>query len=308
MTTAATDPPAAAVAAPEPFWLEGLGLEVRFRDAGGVRTRCLEAGSGPPVLVLHGIEASAENHIRNLAALARGRRVIAPDLLGHGLTDKPDAGYDVADYTRHVLALMDGLGIERADVVGQSLGGWIGCRLALEAPERVGRLVLNTMAGLPIEDEEGWRAFAGLVERSDDAMRTLDPDRIRRRMEWIVADPETVTDELVALRRRFWAQESWQRIAGRVVRLLTRERYEPQQIGPAELARIAAPTLLVWTEANPVHGVAAAEAALARLPHGELAVVEDAAHWPQFEQPAAFNRLVGRFLSLDAGGAAAAEA
>lgn len=294
-----------ATSAPSPFWLEALGTEVRFHDVDGVRTRCLETGSGAPVVVLHGIEASAENHIRNLSALAAGRRVIAPDLLGHGLTAKPDSGYDVADYGAHVLALMDALGIERADVVGQSLGGWIACWLALNAPERVGKLVLNTMAGLPIEDEDGWASFAGLVGRSDEAMRTLDPAMIRRRLEWIVADPVTVTDELVSLRRRFWSQDGWQRIAGRVIRLLTLERYEPQQIGRAELERIDAPTLLVWTGANPVHGLDAAEAAVARLPRGELVVVDDAAHWPQFEQPESFNSFVDTFLSTDAGGAAA---
>jgi pimeloyl-ACP methyl ester carboxylesterase len=297
MATAASDPSATTSPAPAPFWLEALGTDVRFHDAGGVRTRCLEIGSGAPVVVLHGVEASAENHIRNLSALAEGRRVIAPDLLGHGLTDKPDAGYDVADYGAHVLALMDARGIVRADIVGQSLGGWIACWLALNAPDRVGKLVLNTMVGLPIEDESGWASFAGLVERSDEAMRTLDPETIRRRLEWIVADPATVTDELVFLRRRFWSDDGWQRIAGRVIRLLTRERYERQQIGPADLERIAAPTLLVWTRANPVHGLDAAEAAVARLPRGELVVVDDAAHWPQFEQPQRFNAFVRRFLS-----------
>lgn len=287
------------------FWLEAFGTEIHFHDAGGVRTRCLELGSGPPLVVLHGIEASAENHIRNLAALAAGHRVIAPDLLGHGLTDKPDSGYDIADYGAHVLALMDGLGIEQADVVGQSLGGWIGCWLALNAPERVGKLVLNTMVGLPVDDETGWDSFEGLVGRSDEAMRTLDPEGIRRRLEWIVTDAATVTDELAELRRTLWAQPGWQRIAGRVIRLLTRERYEPQQILVADLERIECPTLLVWTAANPVHGLDSAERALAHLQRGELVVIDDAAHWPQFEQPARFNSAVRAFLSVNAGGATA---
>ncbi len=279
------------------YWLDALGVEVRYRDAGLVRTRCLEAGSGPPLLVLHGIEASAENHLRNLAALGSVRRVIAPDLLGHGLTDKPDCPYDVEDYASHVLDLLDALEIEHADLLGQSLGGWIACRLALDHPERVGRIVLNTMAGLPIPDDEGRRAFADLVERSGQAMRSLDPDMIRRRMEWIVADPSCITDELVELRRRIWAQEDWQRVAATVIGLLTPARYEPQQIGPDELAEIAAPTLLVWTAANPVHGLDAATQAAGALPNGELVVIDGAAHWPQFERPAAFDDAVVSFLS-----------
>jgi 2-hydroxy-6-oxonona-2,4-dienedioate hydrolase len=281
----------------ETFWLEGFGIEVRYRDAGGIRTRCLETGSGPPLLVLHGIEASAENHIRNLGALGSVRRVIAPDLLGHGLTEKPDCPYEIEDYVGHVLALLDSLEIDRADVVGQSLGGWIACRLALEASDRVECLVLNTMAGLPIPDEAGRQAFEDLVARSGEAMRSLDPSVIRRRLEWIVADPGCITDEVVELRRRIWSQPGWQRIAKRVIGLLTPARYEPQQIGPDELAAIEAPALLVWTAANPVHGLDAATQAVAELPRGELVVIDGAAHWPQFERPDAFDSAVTTFLS-----------
>lgn len=278
------------------LWLEALGVEVRFRDAGGIRTRCLEAGAGAPAILLHGIEASAENHARNLVALGTRRRVVAPDLLGHGLTDKPDSRYDVADYGRHVLALMDALEIERADIVGQSLGGWIACWLALEAPERVGALVLNTMVGTPVPGGDGWEIFAGLVERSAKATASLDRALIRRRLEWVVADPAIVTDELVELRRRLWSQPGWQRIAARVVALLTPERYLPQQLDDAALARIEAPALVLWTRANPVHGLDAAERTVAALPHAALAIVEQAGHWPQFEQPDDFNAAVLDFL------------
>jgi 2-hydroxy-6-oxonona-2,4-dienedioate hydrolase len=285
------------------LWLDGFGIEIRYRDAGGVRTRCLETGNGAPLLILHGIEASAENHLGNLEALGRVRRVIAPDLLGHGLTEKPDCPYDIEDYVGHVLELLDELEIDRADVLGQSLGGWIACRLALNAPERVGRIVLNTMAGLPIPDDEGRRAFEELVARSGEAMRTLDSAVIRRRLEWIVADPSCITDEVVELRRRIWSQPGWQRVAANVIGLLTPARYEPQQIGPDELRAIESPTLLVWTERNPVHGLDAATQAVAELPQGELVVIDGAAHWPQFERPEAFDSAVGSFLSETLGNA-----
>jgi 2-hydroxy-6-oxonona-2,4-dienedioate hydrolase len=120
---------------------------------------------------------------------------------------------------------------------------------------------------------------------------------IRRRLEWIVADPGCITDELVELRRRIWSQPGWQRIAKRVIGLLTPARYEPQQIGPDELAAIEAPALLVWTAANPVHGLDAATQAVAELPRGELVVIDGAAHWPQFERPDAFDSAVTTFLS-----------
>jgi 2-hydroxy-6-oxonona-2,4-dienedioate hydrolase len=281
--------------APETLWLQALGTEVRYRLAGDVRTRCLETGDGATAIALHGIEASAENHAANLRALGTTRRVVAPDLLGHGFTARPDCAYDVADYGRHILALMDALDVERADLIGQSLGGWIACWLALNAPGRVRSLVLNTMVGLPVEQESSWESLAALVQQSMKAMASLEPELIRSRLEWIVVDPGTVTDELVALRRRLWQDESWQRVAARVITLLTPERYVPQQIGWDDLARIEAPTLVVWTRANPGHGLEVGERVASALPDGRLTVIEQAGHWPQFEQPAAFNAAVAGF-------------
>lgn len=281
--------------APGTLWLQALGTEVRYRLAGDVRTRCLETGDGATAIALHGIEASAENHARNLRALGTTRRVVAPDLLGHGFTARPDCAYDVADYGRHVLALMDALGVERADLIGQSLGGWIACWLALNAPGRIRSLVLNTIVGLPVEQESGWESFAALVQQSRQAMASLEPELIRSRLEWIVVNPSTVTDELVALRRRLWQDEGWQRVAGRVITLLTPERYIPQQIGWEDLARIEVPTLVVWTRANPGHGLDVAERMVSALVDARLTVIEQAGHWPQFEQPAAFNAAVAEF-------------
>jgi pimeloyl-ACP methyl ester carboxylesterase len=279
----------------ETLWLQALGTEVRYRDAAGVRTRCLETGEGATAIVLHGIEASAENHVRNLRALGAARRIVAPDLLGHGFTDRPDCAYDVADYGRHVLSLMDALGLESADLIGQSLGGWIACWLALNAPGRVRSLVINTMVGLPVEHDGGWESFAALVNQSTRAMASLDPDLIRSRLAWIVLDPGIVTDELVALRRRLWQEEGWQRVAARVITLLTPERYVPQQIGWEDLGRIEVPALVIWTRANPGHGLEVAERVVSALSDARLTVIEQAGHWPQYEQPAAFNAAVVDF-------------
>jgi 2-hydroxy-6-oxonona-2,4-dienedioate hydrolase len=82
-----------------------------------------------------------------------------------------------------------------------------------------------------------------------------------------------------------------------VIGLLAPERYERQQIAPDELAQIEAPALLVWTPANPVHGLDAATQAAAALRRGELVVIDDAAQWPQFERPEAFNAAVSTFLA-----------
>ena len=109
----------------------------------GLRLRYLEwPGDGEPVVLIHGLTASA----RSLAALAEGlapaHRVIAPDLRGRGRSDKPEHGYSYAHHTADLVALLDQLGIARAAVVGHSLGALIGVYLAAHQPARVSRLVL----------------------------------------------------------------------------------------------------------------------------------------------------------------------
>src|SRR5205085_1365087 len=80
------------------IWVDLLGAEVRFRDAGGLRTRSIEAGEGEPLILLHGSGGHAEAYSRNVLPLANDFRVHAVDMIGHGLTDKPESGYRARDY------------------------------------------------------------------------------------------------------------------------------------------------------------------------------------------------------------------
>src|SRR5215210_513168 len=98
------------------FWLQTLGGEVRYYDAAGVRTRCLEAGSGPPLVLLHGTGGHAESWIRNVLPLAAQFHVYAIDMVGHGFTDKPALGYTPRDYAAHVVAFLDAVGVAKAHV------------------------------------------------------------------------------------------------------------------------------------------------------------------------------------------------
>jgi 2-hydroxy-6-oxonona-2,4-dienedioate hydrolase len=134
------------------FWLEMLGAEVRYYAAAGVRTRSLEAGSGPPLVLLHGTGGHAESWIRNVVPLGAHFRVYAIDMVGHGLSAKPPLDYTPRDYAAHLVAFLDAAGIARAHVTGESLGGWVALWLALDHPQRVDRLILNTAAGLKLTD------------------------------------------------------------------------------------------------------------------------------------------------------------
>ena len=191
------------------IWVDLLGAQVRYLGSQW-STRVIEAGAGPALLLLHGVGGHAEAFSRNVVRLGQGRRAIAMDLLWHGLSSKPAYvdGQDIPAYANQVLDLLDSEGIDRAGLEGESLGGWIGLYLALHHPDRLDHLILNTTAGIrwrpgtvPERPKEGREALAA---RSLAAISSPTPETIRHRLEWLMAKPERVTDELVDLRYRLY--------------------------------------------------------------------------------------------------------
>lgn len=123
-------------------------MEERTIDVGGLRTRYLTSGSGPPLVLLHGDGESAFDWSWTLPDLARTHRVYAPDLPGSGGNAKPAADYSPAFLERFAASFLDAAGVGRATVVGSSLGGLVALGLALSEPSRVGALVLVAGSGL----------------------------------------------------------------------------------------------------------------------------------------------------------------
>ena len=131
-------------------------VEERNIDVGGLPIHYLAAGEGPPLVLLHALGESALDWRWVLPALAHTNRVYAPDLPGFGYSAKPSAEYSPAFFARFVGAYLDALGVERATLVGNSIGGLAALRLALSEPERVGALGLVASAGL------GWEVTYAL--------------------------------------------------------------------------------------------------------------------------------------------------
>ena len=288
-----------AISAQSSFWLEALGAEVRFYDAGGARTRCIEAGTGPPMILLHGLSGHAETWIRNVRTLSEQYHVYALDMLGHGLSAKPAIDYTVEVLARHVLDFMDTVEAAPAVLVGQSLGGWVAGRLAVHHPDRVAALVSATGAGLQVTTEHADLARrVGSQVRDVTARATERPSRdgVRARLEWLLHDKALVTDELVETRYRVYTDPEFMAISGRLLAgatdmaaeyLLTRDQLE----------RIACPTLILWTRHNPTTPWEVGQAASEVIPGADFHLMEDAGHWPQFERPDEFHRVVLGFLA-----------
>lgn len=134
-----------------------------YLDAGAISTHYHDAGAGPPVLLLHGsgpgVSAWA-NWQHTIPALSSSSRVVAPDLVGYGLTSRPDdVRYSLRTWTDHAWAFLDALGLERVSVVGNSLGGRIALAMAEDHPERLERLILMGAPGVGMTITEGLKAL-----------------------------------------------------------------------------------------------------------------------------------------------------
>jgi 2-hydroxy-6-oxonona-2,4-dienedioate hydrolase len=284
----------ATASSPVTCWESMLGLEVsqRFYDAGGVRTRSVETGDGPCVIFLHGTGGHAEAFFRNLRAHGEHFRTVVPDMIGHGFSDKPDVDYTPEVYARHLRDFMDAAGIERAHVHGESLGAWIAAWFALESPERVDRLVLNTAGGLRSDPT----TMARVRDKTLEAVRNVSLETVRGRLEWLVFDPATMTDEMVAIRHRIYSQPEMPKAMEHVLCLQDEATRVPFLLTPDRLAEIRHRTLVLWTSHDPTAPVEVGREAARHIPDAEFFVMDDCGHWPQFEKPDEFNRIHLNFL------------
>jgi pimeloyl-ACP methyl ester carboxylesterase len=285
------------------FWLDALGAEVRFHDAGGWRTRALEAGEeGDHVVMIGGLTGHAEAFVRNVVPLARrGLRVHAIDALGHGLTDRPtDVVYHNPVFVEHLIRFLDSIGAERAHVVGQSLGGWVALGAAQAHPDRIGRIVHATGAGILLDDEAAKAESVTVHQRVHDVTKraTDSPtlESVRKRLEWLMYKPESVTDELVATRYALYTLPGGEAGLAKLVAEQPGPDNRKYLLTEADLRALPHEVLLLWTDHNPTLPAAVGERAARILPNGRFDLIEDAGHWPMFEQPERFNRIVGDFL------------
>jgi 2-hydroxy-6-oxonona-2,4-dienedioate hydrolase len=277
------------------IWADLLGVDLRqhFVDAGGIRTRVLEAGSGPALVMIHGTGGHLEAYARNVRALSAQHRVVLYDMVGHGYTDKPDRPYTIDVLSDHLVAVLDALGIHAAHLSGESIGGWVAAWTSAHHPDRVSRLVLNTPGNITNKPE----VMAAVRDSSLKAVREASPETVRARVEWLFHDTTMVTDELVALRLAIYTQPGFLTAMTNIVAVQNWEYRKPYVWSPEWCGRIAAPTLLLWTDHDPTGTVEEAELLREWIPDARVKVIEGAGHWPQWEKPDEFHQAHLRFLS-----------
>lgn len=280
----------------ESIWSDLVAVEFRqgYLDAEGIRTRYLMSGSEdmPLLLLLHGTGGHAEAYVRNFRSHGEHFWTVAFDSVGHGYSDKPNIDYEIPQYAAHVLAVMKALGRRRALVSGESLGGWVASYMAIHHPETVERLVLNTTGGWTAHPE----VMARVKALSMRAVERPDWDEIRKRLEMLMHDPSKVHDDLIAARRAIYSQPGYPDVMRRILCLQEMEIRRRNMFTAADYARIAAPTLVLWTSHDPTATPQEGKEVADMIPGAEFVVLPDCGHWPQFEEPETFNRIHIDFL------------
>jgi 2-hydroxymuconate-semialdehyde hydrolase len=259
-------------------------VEQREVLAGSVKTAYLSAGSGPPVVCLHGAGAGAVTWYPSMSALAEHFHVIAPDIVGYGESDKPKAAYDRPYYSAWLRDYFLALEIPKAHVIGLSQGGAISLRFSLENPEMVEKLVLVDSAALPAKTPFGF--LFGLFWLY--SFPSVAANRFNSR--YLVANLENVDPNfgpysLQVIRKPGGRNVFWQSMGAAVSAM-------PEE----ELRQIRHQTLIIWGEDDKVFSIASGEAAAQIMPNARLHRIQDAGHISFMDQPKIFNELLLQFL------------
>jgi 2-hydroxymuconate-semialdehyde hydrolase len=252
--------------------------------AGSVKTAYLSAGSGPPVVCLHGAGAGAVTWYPSIGALAEHFHVIAPDIVGYGESDKPKAAYDRPYFAAWLRDFFLALEIPKAHLVGASLGGAISLQFSFENPEMVEKLVLVDSCALGAKTP--FRALFGFFWTYSFPSPAAD----RYMSRYLVVKPENVDPDfgpyaLQVVKKPGGKNVFWQGMGAAVSAM-------PEE----ELFQIQHQTLIIWGEDDNFLSIASGEAAAQIMPNAKLHRIQDAGHTPFMDQPEVFNDVLLQFL------------
>ncbi|MGW4355158.1 alpha/beta fold hydrolase [Nocardia sp. NPDC004582] len=269
---------------------------------GGREIHVSESGSGPAVVLLHGGGPGATgvaNYSRNIEALATRFRVIVPDLPGYGRSEKWIDQSDPFGYLgRSIGGLLDELGIASAHLVGNSYGGAAALRLALDRPEKVGRMVLMGPGGVGTTrtlPTAGLNALLGYYRGGGPSR-----DKLRRFIrEYLVFDGGTVPEELIE--QRYGASIDPEVVANPPLRrpsgpLALRTLWRMDFTRDSRLRALAHPTLVIWGVNDKVNRPEGGRMLAEAMPNCDLYLAANTGHWVQWERAGLFNSLAAAFL------------
>ncbi len=276
------------------------GPEVQYLTVHGHKRAFVKVGSGPALLLLHGLGCDHTTWLPVIATLARRYTVIAPDLLGHGRSDKPRADYSVGGYANGMRDLLTVLDIDKATVVGHSFGGGVAMQFAYQYPERTDRLVLVAPGGIGREVTPAIRAISlpgfsaamgvatapGLLQAVKLALRGLSISGISRARD---------LDEVAEILQHLSDRKARAAIT-HVVRAVVDWRGQVVTMADRAYLTQAMPMCVVWGTDDSVIPVSHADLASHIAPEATVQVIPNAGHFPHKDHPQRFVKILNDFI------------
>lgn len=284
---------------------ELAGVQERIVEGSRWNHRVLEAGSGQPLLMYHGVGGHAETYARNIRALAEHFHVYAVDALFHGHSSKDS--FDLATMydllTEGFIDLVDALGHRAVLFEGESMGAMFGVNVGLNHPDRVEKMVLNAGFYLLQTERTDFPTANSSARNLGDLSRAavLEPtfENVKRRLQWLVSDPRRMTDDIIEVRQRLYADPeinaSMRRVFNTDAGVFGPHIYQwPYQ--ETDLKAWRPDALVLWGEHNPGQGPAFGSYC-ADLIGAKFYTVADTGHWPQWERPDEYNQVLIEYFS-----------
>jgi len=256
----------------------------KFITTYGAKIHYVEAGSGAPVILIHGLADNVAIWDPVIPALAARFRVIALDQIGFGRSDKPLLNYRVSTLVDFLDVFLTELKIERASPVGNSLGGWVAAAYALAHPERVERLVLS--------DAAGYAALAKTMDsRALRALRVASRDDIRYLGPLAFHDKRFYQDVDTAFKERVTAGDSY------TVAQVLDSMIRGDDALDNKLQTLKQPTLVLWGREDKLIPLSFGEQFHREIVNSRLRIIDNCGHMPQLECPNEFSAAVLKFFS-----------
>lgn len=271
---------------------------IDYLDAGGIRTRFLEAGKvgAPVVVMLHGAAGSLENFCANISAYAEHFHVFAIDMIGAGCTDKPDHPYTPAVYVDHLFGFMDAAGLPCAAFLGNGLGATVALHAALRDPDRVSRICLCSTGAIISDPEEFERFMAKVKARRNAAADAPTRESVRTIFNNLMFDPRNVIEDLVQVRLAIYRDPEMQRAMPHMFATASAD----ECLSHAAWRNFAKPLQAIAAIDSPNQMMVRNARLIAELaPNCQLVEIPGCATWPQFEQADLFNAASIAFFAGD---------
>jgi pimeloyl-ACP methyl ester carboxylesterase len=268
-------------------------------EANGIRTNYLEEGEGfhagnEHIVLIHGSGPGVTSYANwrlVLPELAEDFHVVAPDMVGFGYSDRPvDVNYSLDTWADQTLGLMDTLGIEKANIVGNSFGGGIALRIATKHPDRVGKLVLMGSMGVHFPITEGLDAVWG-YDGTLDGMRTV--------LDYFAYSRVLVNDELAQVRYEGANEPGFQEAFSSMFPAPRQRWVEAMMVAEDEIRALPHRALIVHGREDQVIPLANSRKLMELLDNADLSVFSHCGHWSMIERTADFNRLTRDFFLGD---------